>query len=134
MTFDAYRALSGLEGAIARRADELTEALPAEIQDALPAVLRALTTLRLGDQSVTALASSRAELTSSRTRAALVDALIEARLLVIGRAHVKSSLQTVSSWKSAPVSAPMLSVGAPRIAATTFCFRRADDLPRQRIC
>ena len=41
LTFAAYRALGGLEGAIARRADEVVDALPPDIQDALPAVLRA---------------------------------------------------------------------------------------------
>ena len=54
LTFAAYRALGGLEGAIARRADEVVDALPPDIQDALPAVLRALTTVRLGDEAVTA--------------------------------------------------------------------------------
>src|SRR6185369_4953903 len=53
LTFAAYRALGGLEGAIARRADEVVDALPADIQEALPAVLRALTTMRLGDESIT---------------------------------------------------------------------------------
>ena len=54
LTFAAYRALGGLEGAIARRADEVVDALPPETQDALPAVLRSLTTVRLGDETVTA--------------------------------------------------------------------------------
>ena len=54
LTFAAYRALGGLEGAIARRADEVVDALPPDIQEALPAVLRALTTVRLGDETVTA--------------------------------------------------------------------------------
>ena len=39
LTFAAYRALGGLEGAIARRADEVVDALPPDIQEALPAVL-----------------------------------------------------------------------------------------------
>ncbi len=54
LTFAAYRALGGLEGAIARRADEVVDALPPDIQEALPAVLRALTTVRPGDETVTA--------------------------------------------------------------------------------
>ena len=44
LTFAAYRALGGLEGAIARRADEVVDGLPLDIQEALPAALRALTT------------------------------------------------------------------------------------------
>ena len=39
LTFAAYRALGGLEGAIAQRADEVTGALPTDVQDALPAVI-----------------------------------------------------------------------------------------------
>jgi WD40 repeat protein/class 3 adenylate cyclase len=82
LTFAAYRTLGGLEGAIARRADEVVDALPPEIQDALPAVLRGLTTVRLGEESVTARPAPLAGLAASPARATLVDALIAARLLV----------------------------------------------------
>src|SRR6185369_1319715 len=54
LTFAAYRALGGLEGAIARRADEVVDALPPDVQDVLPVVLRALTTVRIGDEAVAA--------------------------------------------------------------------------------
>src|SRR5262245_43905948 len=54
LTFAQYRTLGGLEGAIARRADEVVEGLPTDIQEALPVVLRALTTVRPGDEAVTA--------------------------------------------------------------------------------
>ena len=37
LTFAHYRALGGLEGAIARRADEVVDLLAPEIQEALPA-------------------------------------------------------------------------------------------------
>jgi hypothetical protein len=47
LTFAAYRALGGLEGAIARRADEVVDALAHDVQDALAVVLRALSTVRL---------------------------------------------------------------------------------------
>ena len=82
LTFAAYRALGGLEGAIARRADEVVDALPPDIQDALPAVLRALTTVRLGDEAITAGPASLADVAGTPAQAALVDALIAARLLV----------------------------------------------------
>ena len=65
LTFAAYRALGGLEGAIARRADEVVDALPPEIQEALPAVLRGLTTVRLGDETVTARPASLADVAGS---------------------------------------------------------------------
>ena len=82
LTFAAYRALGGLEGAIARRADEVVDALPPDIQEALPAVLRALTTVRPGDEAVTARPVLLTEVAGTPARLALVDALIAARLLV----------------------------------------------------
>ena len=82
LTFAAYRALGGLEGAIARRADEVVDVLPSDIQEVLPAVLRALTTVRPGDETVTARPATLGELAGTPARSALVDALIAARLLV----------------------------------------------------
>jgi WD40 repeat protein len=82
LTFTAYRALGGMEGAIARRADEVVDGLPSIIQDALPVVLRSLTTVRLGEETVTARPALRDEVAGSGEQAALVDALIAARLLV----------------------------------------------------
>jgi class 3 adenylate cyclase len=82
LTFAAYHALGGLEGAIARRADDVTGGLPQDIQEELPAVLRALTTIRQRDLSITARPSTRLELVATPRRATLIDALTEARLLV----------------------------------------------------
>ncbi|CAN5394177.1 adenylate/guanylate cyclase domain-containing protein [soil metagenome] len=82
LTFAAYRALGGLEGAIARRADEVVDALPNDIQDALPGVLRALTTVRLGDEAIAASPALLADVADTPAKSALVDALISARLFV----------------------------------------------------
>jgi hypothetical protein len=82
LTFGAYRALGGLEGAIARRADEVFDALPLDVRDALPAVLRALTTVHLGDEAIAARPALLADVASTPAKSALVDALIAARLLV----------------------------------------------------
>src|SRR5262245_4047170 len=82
LTFAAYRALGGLEGAIARRADEVIDALPPDIQEALPAVLRALTTVRLGDEAITSRPAPFADVANTPAKSALVDALTAARLLV----------------------------------------------------
>ncbi|WP_192356027.1 adenylate/guanylate cyclase domain-containing protein [Mesorhizobium mediterraneum] len=82
LTFAAYQALGGFEGAIARRADEVVDALPPDIQEELPVVLRALTTVRPGDEAVAARPALRAEVTGSPQRLALVEALVAARLLV----------------------------------------------------
>jgi len=73
LTFAAYRALGGLEGAIARRADEVVDALLPNVQNALPAVLRALTTVRLGDEAFTASPASLDELAGSPAQVALVE-------------------------------------------------------------
>ena len=82
LTFAAYQALGGLEGAIAQRADDVVDALPSDIQEELPVVLRALTTVRPGDEAVAARPALRAEVTGTPQRLALVEALVVARLLV----------------------------------------------------
>lgn len=82
LTFAHYRALGGLEGAIARRADEVVDLLAPEIQEALPAVLRALTTASPGDETVTARPALLTEVAGTPARSALVRAMTEARLLV----------------------------------------------------
>ena len=82
LTFASYRALGGLEGAIARRADEVVDALPPETQEALPSMLRALTTVRLGDEAMTLRPAPLTDVASTPAKSALVDALIAARLLV----------------------------------------------------
>ena len=82
LTFAAYRALGGLGGAIAQRADEVTGALPTDVQDALPAVISALTTVRQQDEAATGRPALRREIAATPSQTALVDALIDARLLV----------------------------------------------------
>jgi WD40 repeat protein/class 3 adenylate cyclase len=82
LTFAAYRALGGLEGAIARRADEVVEALPPDVQDALPSVLRSLMTVRPGDEAVTTVPAKLSEVGGTPARSILVNALVAARLLV----------------------------------------------------
>ena len=57
MTFAEYDHLGGLEGAIAKRADEALESLPQSAQAAAPRVLRALATLG-GDGNDTPVARS----------------------------------------------------------------------------
>ena len=49
LTCEAYRALGGLEGALANHAEATLAALPPEVQAALPALLRALVTAGEGD-------------------------------------------------------------------------------------
>ena len=60
----------------------MIDALPPEIQDALPAVLRALTTIRLGDQVTSVRPAPLAEVANTAAKSTLVDAMIASRLIV----------------------------------------------------
>lgn len=81
LTFAAYRAFGGLEGAIARRADEVVGSLPPDVQDALPAVLTALTTVRLDEEAITARPASLSQWSGRPAQIVLVNAMMAARLL-----------------------------------------------------
>ena len=107
LTFAAYRALGGLEGAIARRADEVVDALSPDIREVLPPVLRALTTVHPGDETVTGRPVLLSEVAATPARLALVEALVAARLLVSdedvrGHVFVRVAHEALlSSWPRA---------------------------------
>ncbi len=82
MTFASYRALGGLEGAIAQRADEVLSTLPRSVRETLPAVISTLTTVRLHDDTVTSRAVQSDEITENPDQGALAKALLDARLLI----------------------------------------------------
>lgn len=87
LTFAAYQDLGGLEGALGRRAEEEFSRLPADVQAALPQVLRALSTVdqNLGSEvKVTARSATFAELSESNPVPRLVKAFLDphSRLLV----------------------------------------------------
>ncbi len=86
LTCEAYRALGGMEGALANHAEATLAALPPEAQDALPALLRALVTAGEGDHEP--VVSRRVPLEPLRIdpiRRRLIDVLIDARLLLTDR-------------------------------------------------
>ena len=86
LTCEAYRALGGLEGALANHAEATLAALPPEVQAALPALLRALVTADEGDhEPVVSRRVPLAPLRDDPIRRRLLDVLIEARLLVTDR-------------------------------------------------
>lgn len=95
LTFEAYEALGGLEGALAKRAEDCFAARPPAVQEALNPVLRRLVTLAKGDEDrPTARRPTLAEAVGEDSnRKALVEAFVEARLLVIdgegGESHVR---------------------------------------------
>ena len=86
LTFAAYDQLGGMEGALARRAEEEYAKLPANVQAALPAVFRALVTVRQGeDEAIVAQPVLSEVFTASPEQNALVEAFIRARLFVSDR-------------------------------------------------
>ena len=82
LTFADYRRLGGFEGAISKRAEEVVRDLPANVVEALPAVIRALVTIA-ADGTVTARAARQADVATTPERRMLVDTLVAARLLVV---------------------------------------------------
>lgn len=87
LTFSSYRTMGGLEGAIASRAEEeavkLIQPSPQVMEAALAAVLRSLVTVA-EDGTATARAAARDAVAVSSERAAVLDSLIAARLVVAG--------------------------------------------------
>lgn len=83
LTHASYEALGGLEGAIAKRADEIVAGLPAVAQAALPRVLRALTTVSEGaDQAPVGRPAQLEAFPTGSPARILIDAFVAARLLV----------------------------------------------------
>jgi DNA-binding winged helix-turn-helix (wHTH) protein/tetratricopeptide (TPR) repeat protein len=80
LTWEAYRDIGGLEGAIAHRAEEVFAVLPADAQAALDAVLAKLIVIQPDSDTVTA---RRIRLDAlPDTARALVDAFVAGRLFV----------------------------------------------------
>lgn len=89
LTLEAFDDLGGVEGSLARRAEEVFAALAPEVQAAFPSVMRQLVTVVENAEGST-LASRPVSLDRMREddgAARLVDALIRARLLVTDLAH-----------------------------------------------
>ena len=91
LTLVAYRQLGGMAGALGSHAEQVFTALPAAVQAALPAVLRALTTLSLpsaagslAQRGATARTARLSQFAPGSVQRQLVDALLapQARLLV----------------------------------------------------
>ena len=107
LTHASYEALGGLEGAIAKRADEIVAGLPAVAQAVLPRALRALTTVtEAADQAPVARSAPLESFPNDTPARALIDAFVEARLLVAasegGAATVRLAHEAlISRWKRA---------------------------------
>lgn len=81
LSFDAYRKLGGVDGAIGQRAEEVVGALSDEQRASLPRVLSLLVTLSDSDDVVTSRRAPSSALASAAERE-LVAALVNARLFV----------------------------------------------------
>ncbi len=88
LTFEAYEQLGRLEGAIGQRAEEVFSRLGPEAQAALMPVVRGLVTIRPGEtNSIAGVRVALAGLAGTPARKALIDALVDARLLVTDRGN-----------------------------------------------
>jgi WD40 repeat protein len=83
LTFEAYRSLGGVKGALAQRAESTFADLPLEVQQELPAIFRRLVTIgTLSDETPTALRVPLARFAASPARMQFVRAFIGSRLFV----------------------------------------------------
>ncbi|MEA9902474.1 nSTAND1 domain-containing NTPase [Xanthomonas campestris] len=82
LTFAAYRALGGLEGALAHHAEQTFRALPAPAQAALGDVLTQVSVIHPDSAAVTARRAVWSALPDASGARALVDAFVQARLFV----------------------------------------------------
>jgi WD40 repeat protein len=83
LTIAAYEALGGLEGALARRAEEVFQSLSEAVRGCLPDVLRALVSIgRDEGEPATARRAPLEVVSAGAARSALIEAFVEARLLV----------------------------------------------------
>jgi len=81
LTFEQYDALGGLMGAVSTQADSVLSAQPAEVQGALPIVLRALVTAGVSEGEPITAVSQRREYFGAGTPAdRLIEAMVRARL------------------------------------------------------
>jgi WD40 repeat protein len=83
LTFEAYEKLGGIEGALARRAEEIYQKLPPDAQQELPFVFRSLVTLEKSDVLKPMARRILLEnITSNEARRAFIDAFIRERLVI----------------------------------------------------
>jgi HEAT repeat protein len=83
LTLNAYTELGGVQGAIGKRSEDVFSGLDDEARDALGRVFHELVSVK-EDGTATRQRAERRIITRTRGAAALVDALIEARLLTSG--------------------------------------------------
>ncbi len=111
LTHAAYEALGGLQGAIAAEAERAVATLPPRTLDALPRLLRQLAEPAREGNTLTLRDVSQADVTTDATEAALVRALLGARILIArqdaaGRPTLRLAHDAVlASWPKAQAAA-----------------------------
>jgi len=107
LTHSAYEALGGLQGAIAAEAERAIASLPAQTLAALPRLLRRLAEPAHDGNALTLREVRQADVVSDPQEAALVDALLGARIIVArqdagGRSTLRLAHDAVlTSWPQA---------------------------------
>lgn len=87
LNFEDYHDLGGLEGALARRAEEVFASLDAPVQATLPRVLRSLVHVGPGDDAPTLARVPISQVAATSQTRTLVDAFVNARLFVTELGH-----------------------------------------------
>jgi eukaryotic-like serine/threonine-protein kinase len=82
LTHTAYEALGGLQGAIAAEAERAVGKLPPETLEALPRLLRRLAEPARDGKTLTLREVPQGDVAAEKAEAALVDALLSARILI----------------------------------------------------
>jgi hypothetical protein len=111
LTHAAYRSLGGLQGAIAAEAERAVANLPPGALDALPRLLRRLAEPARDGSALTLREMMRADVAAEPAELSLVDALLNARILIAGQdAAGRSTLRlahdaVLTSWPKAKAAA-----------------------------
>lgn len=95
LTHAAYREIGGVEGALARRAEEVFLALAASARAALPSVLRRLIAATTGGDGFNRRSAMIGEFASPEERA-LIEALVGARLCVSEMDHARRPIVSIA--------------------------------------
>ena len=97
LTFAAYEALGGLEGALAEQAEAVYQAQPDDVRATLTDVFQGLVTVESSrDDAATSRRMPRAQVADTPAKDALVDAFVDARLLVTDRNSTGEAVVSVA--------------------------------------
>ncbi len=141
LTHASYAALGGLEGAIAKRADEVVDSLPVEASGALPFVLRMLATSTAANDFVpVSRAAPLASFPEGSPAWELVDALIKARLVVADESGAAPTARLahealIGRWRRAreQLAADRRDIETRAIVDDQFNRWRAESRPARRL-